>query len=820
MKIITRLIIKHYTLLFIGALILLSLSCNRKDSLITFESKTVKLQFDKTGELKAIIDKEKGENYLPKGEKSFLLSIRIKGVYENPIAMEIKDRKILLKYPSNIITTLKIEEKDTYLTFELIKTEGDSEVELVVWGPYPTTIKKTIGETVGVVRGDNFAIGLQALNIKTIGGYPWKENDCMPQIDIFEQNDFNDLSEKDKRYVLYRVEAAKPEDFGSTLQAYCRNRNKDRIIENLNHTKYVAPAYNDGGIIGSKIAIFGCPVDKALETIGSIEVNEGLPHPTIDGRWGKTSPGASAAYLIMGFGEEDIERALEITRKAGLRYLYHPGPFSTWGHFQLNKQFPHGREGLKQCVEKAKKEGIMLGVHTLSNFITTNDPYVTPVPDKRLAKVGNSVIVKDIDKVQTEIEIKSPKFFNQFKNNNLRTVVIGNELIRYGTITEKAPWKLTDCQRGAFGTTASSHNTGDTISKLADHGYKVFLTNVDLTKEVAGNIAGLFNETGVRQISFDGLEGNRSTGLGNYGETLMPYTWYNALTHNEKKQLIVDASRTTHFFWHIFTRMNWGEPWYAGFRESQTDYRMKNQKYFKRNMIPGMLGWFNMTAEISLEDMEWMLSRSAAYDAGYAFCTGYKTLEAHGQSDQILELIKQWEEARMSGAFPAELKKEMEDLSREYHLEPISDNKWKLSRVKTGIFRHKEQKKQPGEPLFSKFTFDNPYDSQPATITIQMINDTRCKNISVEMDNYKKVIFPVELSENRILRYSGNNTAVIYDKNWNKLRTISLNTNNMNIAKGEHTFTVDGDFSGGKSPEFKIEFKTMGDPVILTGKGK
>ena len=39
------------------------------------------------------------------------------------------------------------------------------------------------------------------------------------------------------------------------------------IIQDFNHEKIVAPAYNDGGVIGSKIALFGCPVEKALETI-------------------------------------------------------------------------------------------------------------------------------------------------------------------------------------------------------------------------------------------------------------------------------------------------------------------------------------------------------------------------------------------------------------------------------------------------------------------------------------------------------------------------------------------------------------------------
>ena len=53
-----------------------------------------------------------------------------------------------------------------------------------------------------------------------------------------------------------------------------------------------------------------------------------------------------------------------------------------------------------------------------------------------------------------------------------------------------------------------------------------------------------------------GLEGDRSTGLGTYGESLMLYVWYNSLSDDLKNHLIIDASRTTHFFWHIYTRMN------------------------------------------------------------------------------------------------------------------------------------------------------------------------------------------------------------------------------------------------------------------------
>jgi len=324
--------------------VFLFVSCS--NHLNNFELITDSLSFsvNKKGVISGIIDKTTGINYLAIDTIAPLMSVQInnKLLYPESANFNSDSNKFLITYENNIEAEIQVEVKPTHLTFELISISQPEDIELIIWGPYPTTINKIIGETVGVVRGDEFALGIQALNPKTLGGYPWKENDCMPQIDILEQDNYSDLSEEGKRHVLYRVEAAKPADFGSTLQAYCRNRNKERVIKNWNHEKYTAPAFEDGGVIGSKIALFGCPVDKTLEIISEVELSEGLPHPVIDNEWGKTAPTASASYIIMGFGEKDIIKAIDITKKSGLRYLYHPGPFKNWGHFDLNKQFPNG----------------------------------------------------------------------------------------------------------------------------------------------------------------------------------------------------------------------------------------------------------------------------------------------------------------------------------------------------------------------------------------------------------------------------------------------------------------------------------------------
>ncbi|NNM04122.1 MAG: hypothetical protein HKO65_03385, partial [Gemmatimonadetes bacterium] len=726
--------------------VLLFAACSEARPDIPIQAGSLEIRVAPDGMIRSFMDSRSGMEYLPEGHSAPLLTLRTGGVDLQPQDVGFDDVRGVLRlaFSGGQEAEVSVREEPTHTAFELVSLTDPASVELVIWGPYPTTIDQTIGETVGVVRGEGFAMGIQALNPKTLGGYPWNENDAMPQLDIFETGDFSDLSEEGKRYVLYRVEAAKPDTFGSTLQAYTRDRSRTRVVPNWGHDRYTVPPFQDGGVVGSAIALFGAPVDQALATVGAIEIAEGLPHPLIDGEWGKTSRAAAAAYVILPFSEATVDAAVDATLEAGLRYLYHPEPFETWGHFKLGSSFPNGIPGLRSAIERAEARGVRVGVHTLSNFITTNDPYVTPIPDPRLARVGTTTLSRPLSHADTEIGIESPDLFDQVENSHLRAAALGEEIIQYRTVSEAQPWRLLGVQRGAFGTRARPHEAGDSIGKLADHAYQVFLTNPELGQEMAENLADLFNATGLRQISFDGLEGNRSTGMGNYGEVLFTTAWFNALNEDIRSHYIADASRTSHYFWHIYSRMNWGEPWYAGFRESQTEYRLKNQAYFRRNMMPGMLGWFRMQPQTSVEDIEWMLARSAAFDAGYAFVTSFEALEGNGRSDEILGLIGTWEEARMAGVFSEDQKTRMEDITNEFHLERSGGNGWALSQIYPTVVRYEVRDRQPGEPSSNTFEFENQGSDQTLRF-IATAEGASIESIRFEVDAKGKIDFPVRL---------------------------------------------------------------------------
>lgn len=805
---------KKITLLFITGFIII-ININARN--ISYETSYFKMEIDEKGYIVSIYDKLKNTEYLPGAQNAPLLSIRCNGEIEQPSLLKQKNNKLILLFGKNKVEAqINTVVKPDYISFELSGITHPEIIELVVWGPYPTTIRETIGECVGVVRNKQFAIGIQSLNVKTLGGYPSEENDIEPSYDIFATGNYIDMTAEWKNKKAYRGQTARVQDFGSVLQAYCRNRNKERIISNWAHDFYVAPAFNDGGVIGSKIALFGCPADKALEIIGQIELAEGLPHPTIDSEWAKTARSATASYLIIGFNENNLDQALKLTQKAGLKYLYNGGPFKTWGHFILNeKAFPENWISMKKCVDRAAAQGIKLGVHTLSNFITTNDAYVTPIPDKRLAKVGESVLAADIGAESEEIFIGSPQFFNQMKNNSLHSVVIGNEIIRYKEVSASEPWKLTGCVRGAFSTKTSAHQKGEIIGKLMDHSYKVFLSNASLSDEIAKNIARLFNETGLMQISFDGLEGVWSTGMGQYARSLFTKTWYDNLKPELKGKIINDASNPSHFNWHINTRYNWGEPWYAGFRESQTSYRLMNQDFYRRNLLPSMLGWFSMSSQTSIEDTEWLLARAAGFDAGFAFNLSFENVEKNGQSEAIFKAMNTWETARMAGAFTPEQKLRMEDINNEYHLEPAGSGEWILYPYQVKRYVHEQKVRQPGEPLFSTFEFENPYDDQPMMFILNLIpgeNNTgsSVEKILFEVNDYNKIEIPVELEPNQILKLDGKGKFQVFDRNWKLVKEVDANKKIPVLSKGKNKIIVDAVFSGEGSSKIKLEVKTIG----------
>ena len=365
------------------SLLLGMISCRKESN--DFETRYLLFKVDGSGNIEGFIDKNTSTDYFPKGQTAALLSLFKDSVYIHPNNAQWNEdtRQISLIYPNGSEAKVGIQSKENYLRFELLSLEPRNGVEAIVWGPYPTTIGQMIGETVCVVRNADYSIGLQSLEINTIEGVPETGDDAgggqfiepLPGQELHDSlkdrkgervhinvNQAGDLP----NYVRqYRGSAAIKRPYGSELRLFSRDRREPRVIGEGMDIQYVQPVEVD--FTGSAIALFGCPEPNTLDVIEKIELAEGLPHPEWKGRWIKKSEELNEPYLLAG---GDFDRAMEYAKACGFRRIHLGDVFKTWGHFGLKTdRFPDGAEDIRELVERARKEDISLGVHTLTMFL-------------------------------------------------------------------------------------------------------------------------------------------------------------------------------------------------------------------------------------------------------------------------------------------------------------------------------------------------------------------------------------------------------------------------------------------------------------------
>ena len=226
--------------------------------------------------------------------------------------------------------------------------------------------------------------------------------------------------------------------------------------------------------------------------------------------------------------------------------------------------------------------------------------------------------------------------------------------------------------------------------------------------------------------------------------------------------------------------------------------------------MPGMLGWFKMTPSTTIEDITWLMTRSAAYNAGFAFVTDLKTLEANGMTDEIFSILNVWESARLEGKFSKDLMVRMSDLSTEFKLERKDPDIMILTQIFSHRFLHESKTRQPGEPLYSTFSFDNNSHEQYLSFIISAQN-ADISNIVLEINSHRTIKLPVNLKKGQTVKFMNQKTAILYDENWNEISSIPLDKAQFKLSKGQQSVTFDCSFSNTfDKAHAKIEFVLNG----------
>jgi hypothetical protein len=370
-------------------------------------------------------------------------------------------------------------------------------------------------------------------------------------------------------------------------------------------------------------------------------------------------------------------------------------------------------------------------------------------------------------------------------------VRIGDELIRFSGISEEAPFKLLNCRRGAFGTSAASHKKGERIARMIDHPYKTFYPDMDLQNEMIDKLVDFFNETGVSHMDFDGHEGAYSTGYGDASKDYFALRFLEGVDH----MVVNGTSQSSHFYWHMNTYMNWGEPWYGGMRESQNAIRFNNQATLERNYQPNMLGWFWYQAGTTLEEMEWMLARAAGWNAGYALVVHPIAIGKNPNVEEVIEAIQTWEEAKKRKLFDENQKKLLKAGENDFSLYKIN-GEFHLQYYSKPKYEHENLVLQPGQPHYSEWEFDVSAEDQLLDFRLLAAGEEgELENILLELDGAQSMSIPVSLRAGFSCVFDGAGNVLLYDDRGSLKKKYQVDWEVGKLHKGIHSLRVSCDFS-------------------------
>ena len=340
---------------------------------------------------------------------------------------------------------------------------------------------------------------------------------------------------------------------------------------------------------------------------------------------------------------------------------------------------------LKPVIDRFHAEGIIVGMQPYAFFMAKTCPWVTPVPDPRLASDAVFTLSAELPVGAADVPVDEStadmSTITGFFVRNSITLRIEEELITYSGATKEAPFTFTGCTRGAYGTTASAHPKGARAYHLKEC-FGLFVPDPETTlfEEVAAKTAELVNEAGFDGIYLDALDGEDVLGgwqnSWHYGTRYVFEIWKRL-----NRPTIMEASTFHHHLWFVRSRMGaWDHP--SRSHRAFIDMHVRGNESSSRMFLPGNLGWWafkmwggSQTEPTFPEDIEYLCAKAIGTGSGLS-CT---TFDAGSPGHQRLAAItRQYEALRHADYFPEDVKAKLAVLGDDYTLEEAGEGEWRL----------------------------------------------------------------------------------------------------------------------------------------------
>jgi hypothetical protein len=745
--------------LFISMLAMATYSQAQRD----FRTAYLKVRIDNKGYITSMVNEAKGSpsyhrEFSPENHPSPLMSLLKKswGVkdgkavvsysYSFPVKAEFNDTKkqILLTYQEGEKATVSISTKSKYIRLQLTSlTNYDKQrVHSIVWGSYNTSIYNLFGEVIGVARDTsasvNYAIGVLACDFVSRPGIPIQvspvqgegyiihtpdaKSHPLPE-GLYEGQFFPDCGAGGRDWDFY----CHPEIYyrgvrgftaayidtgyhGIYITYHCRNSQIADTAYQANSPGYPGDRFRrwvsypeengNTNFIGSTIALYGTPDDKALNTLENIVVSEKMPHITDERNVWIRKP-SSARMDMFWYGDCDsaFSYAEQWGNHPGIQHegiynqLFYPNPATN----QLEQKvipLSTGKLSPSDFIKQYGKPNITFGPHTLSLYLNNKKQTdVNPYASDELAYCYKVALTKSINKTDSVLEVSDTTFLGLSDlgsvagpdRDNINYFRLGNEIIATSTpVSASYPYSLVHVARGQYGTEVASHNTGDTLYKLLRNCYKGFFPNSNLAINKYADYYGQAVSKWGGYVDWDGGPAGCSL---NYPYDVMTYL---TKVHATAARLGYPAVRSmsggfAYESWFFITAQN------NGYLCNPNGLTLNNPGHNGSEGINFLTQYYSNYYTVSLHGpgiadfksanmLEQFMRFVAGWDASAGIGMSQKAVEGLGneKKQQYFAIIRKWENARRYSVIPNDIKLMMRDLNNNFLLEQVNNNTWNL----------------------------------------------------------------------------------------------------------------------------------------------
>ena len=491
-----------------------------------------------------------------------------------------------------------------------------------------------------------------------------------------------------------------------------------------------AMCYPRFGMVGAKVALVAAAQDKLREALQeAVSAAEDLPHSPLGGPWAMDAPINHGSYLF-NFGSLTIDVAddwVKLAKTLGMNQIdFHGGKSFRFGDCYPNPvTYPKGIESLKDVIDVLHTGGIAAGLHTYAFFIDKRCPWVTPVPDPRLANDAMFTLAADLPPDALVVPVAEStanmSITIGFGVRNSVTLRIDDELVTYTATSKAAPFAFSGCQRGACGTRASAHARGTKVYHLKEC-FGLFVPDPETTlfTEVAARTAETFNACGFDMIYLDALDGADILG-GSQNRWHYSSRFVYEICERLKKPALMEMSLFHHHLWCVRSRFcAWDYPRRS--HKKFIDIHCRANENSRRMFMPGQLGWWALQywtgaqAEPTFnDDIEYLMAKCLGTDTGFSLIGLYpQTLLDVPAAVQPAAVIRRYEDLRHSGKVPESIKAQLRVPGDEFTL--IGDLKkgWQFKPV-----HYAKHKVESAERWSSRWTTTNKFSTQPLRLRIE-----------------------------------------------------------------------------------------------------